>query len=72
MPYQAHTSFDGESKVVSSQVKSVKFRVSAAKGSSTKSSLAKTGDTVPHAVSGATALVGLAAAVLSLAARKHT
>ena len=77
VPYQAHTSFDGESKVVSSQVENVKFRVSAAKGGSTgtasasKSSLAKTGDAVLYAVPAATALVALAAAALALAARRR-
>ena len=81
VPYQAHTSFDGESKVVSSQVESVKFRVSAAKDTSTKaasaasanrSSLAKTGDAVPYAAPAATALVALTAAALALAARRRT
>ncbi len=75
VPYQAHTSFDGESKVVSSQVENVKFRVSAASGSSassagaTKSSLAKTGDAMSYAVPAA--LAELAAAMLALAARRR-
>ena len=72
VPYQAHTSFDGESKVVSSQVESVKFRVGAASGNSsgaTKSSLAKTGDAMSYAVPAA--LAELAAAMLALAARRR-
>ena len=72
VPYQAHTSFDGESKVVSSQVENVKFRVSAASGSSagaTRSSLAKTGDAMSYAVPAA--LAELAAAMLALAARRR-
>ena len=75
VPYQAHTSFDGESKVVSSQVESVKFRVSAASGSSagaTKSSLAKTGDSVSYTAPAAIALVALATATLALATRRLT
>ena len=86
VPYQAHTSFDGESKVVSSQVENVKFRVSAAKGGSTgaasagsaasaggsKSSLAKTGDVVPYATPAATALAALAVAALAFAASRRT
>ncbi|MBQ9004160.1 MAG: isopeptide-forming domain-containing fimbrial protein [Eggerthellaceae bacterium] len=80
VPYQAHTSFDGEPKVVSSQVENVKFRVSAAKGDSnsaasaggSRSGLAKTGDAVLYAVPAATALAALAAAALALAARRRT
>ena len=76
VPYQAHTSFDGESKVVSSQVESVKFRASAAKGDpnsagGSSSSLPKTGDTMLYAAPAATALVVLAAAALALAARRR-
>lgn len=77
VPYQAHTSFDGESTVVSSQMESVKFRVSAASGGSTRtasaggSSLAKTSDAVPYAVPAATALVALTAAALAFAARRR-
>ncbi len=81
VPYQANTSFDGESKVVSSKTEVVKFRVSAAKSDSTRtvsagrssgSSLAKTGDAVPYAAPAATALVALAAAALGIAARRRT
>lgn len=77
VPCQAHTSFDGESKVVSSQVEKVKFRVSAAEGGSTraasagKSNLVKTGDVVPYATPAATALAALAVAALAFAASRR-
>lgn len=84
VPYQAHTSFDGESKVVSSQVENVKFRVGATTGGSARpasaartasaggSSLAKTGDAMPYAAPAATAIVALGAAALAFATRRRT
>ena len=80
VPYQAHSSFDGESEVVSSQVESVKFRVSASKGGSSRTPsaggsrrvLPKTGDVASYAVPATTALGALAAAALALVARRRT
>ena len=84
VPYQAHTSFNDESKVVSSQVGSVKFSVSTAKSGSTSatraatttstsgSSLAKTGDAALYALFAAAAPVALAAAALAARRRRRT
>ena len=82
VPYQARTSFDGESQAVASRAENVKFMVSATKGGSdstassassggSRSGLAKTGDAVSFAAPAAAALAALVTAALALVARRR-